>query len=207
MPSSSSRTRSALSPRRSSASPWPTRRATPRWSHTAPARPRTAPSPTLPWPPPPHRSRPDRCRARIASPSTTSCCASRPSWARYVTQGGMRFRLASELDSYPAPTRQHCQVEQTGGEQCEGARLRRPDRARGGVIDLKQVEALAVVAEGDARDRCVGNETDEAGIESRIRRCAQLETVSGAQSDRERRSAAIGEIPVHEADRPRAGRG
>jgi len=79
----------------------------------------------------------------------------------------MRFRLASELDSYPAPTRQHCQVEQTGGEQCEGARLRRPDRARGGVIDLKQVEALAVVAEGDARDRCVGNETDEAGIESR----------------------------------------
>ena len=36
-----------------------------------------APSPTSRWAPTPARSRPARCRARTASPSTTSCCASR----------------------------------------------------------------------------------------------------------------------------------
>jgi enolase len=50
-------------------------------SRTAPAKPRTPPSPTSPWPPPPPRSRPARCAAPIASPSTTSCCASRKHWA------------------------------------------------------------------------------------------------------------------------------
>jgi enolase len=50
-------------------------------SRTAPAKPRTPPSPTSPWPPPPPRSRPARCAAPIAWPSTTSCCASRKRWA------------------------------------------------------------------------------------------------------------------------------
>ena len=49
---------------------------------TAPARPRTPPSPTSPWPPTPARSRPARPAAPTASASTTSCCASRKSWAR-----------------------------------------------------------------------------------------------------------------------------
>ncbi len=43
--------------------------------------PKTAPLPTSPWAPTPDRSRPARCRARTAWPSTTSCCASRKTWA------------------------------------------------------------------------------------------------------------------------------
>jgi enolase len=39
-------------------------------------------SPTSRWRPPPRRSRPARCAAATASPSTTSCCASRKRWAR-----------------------------------------------------------------------------------------------------------------------------
>ena len=68
---------------------------TPRWSRIARARPRTAPSPTSPWPPPPRRSRPARCRARTASPSTTSCCASRRSWAsvRYAGREAFPVKL------------------------------------------------------------------------------------------------------------------
>src|SRR6185503_8176322 len=53
------------------------------------ARPRTRPSPTSPSPPTAARSRPVRCRAPIASPSTTSCSASRSSSApRRATQAG-----------------------------------------------------------------------------------------------------------------------
>ena len=55
--------------------------ATPRSSPTAPARPRTRPSPTSRSPPARARSRPAPPAARIASPSTTSCCASRRSSA------------------------------------------------------------------------------------------------------------------------------
>ena len=49
---------------------------------TAPARPKTPSSPTSPSPPTPARSRPVRPAAPIASPSTTSCSASRKSSAR-----------------------------------------------------------------------------------------------------------------------------
>jgi enolase len=45
------------------------------------ARPKTAPSPTSPWAPTPARSRPVRSAAATAWPSTTSCCASRKTWA------------------------------------------------------------------------------------------------------------------------------
>ena len=48
---------------------------------TAPARPRTPPLPTSWWPPTPARSRPALPAAPTAWPSTTSCCASRRSWA------------------------------------------------------------------------------------------------------------------------------
>lgn len=44
-------------------------------------RPRTSPSPTWRWPPAAGRSRRAPRRAPIAWPSTTSCCASRSSWA------------------------------------------------------------------------------------------------------------------------------
>ena len=49
---------------------------------TAPARPRTRPSPISPSPPIAARSRPARCRAPTGSPNTTSSSASRSSWAR-----------------------------------------------------------------------------------------------------------------------------
>src|SRR3990170_627728 len=48
---------------------------------TDPGRRRTPPSRTSRWPPTPARSRPDRLRGRIASPSTTNCCGSRRTWA------------------------------------------------------------------------------------------------------------------------------
>ena len=48
---------------------------------TAPARPRTRPSPTSRSPPTAARSRPARSPAPTAWRSTTSCCASRRSWA------------------------------------------------------------------------------------------------------------------------------
>lgn len=57
--------------------PWPTTPTTRRSFRTVPAKPKTPPSPTSRWPPPPPRSRPARCAAAIASPSTTSCCGSR----------------------------------------------------------------------------------------------------------------------------------
>ena len=60
----------------------PRRRLVARSSRTAPARPRTRPSPTSSWRPAPARSRPARRRAPSASPSTTGCCASRGSWRR-----------------------------------------------------------------------------------------------------------------------------
>ena len=47
-----------------------------------PARPRTSPSPTWPWPRTPGRSRPAPRPARTASPSTTSSCGSRRIWER-----------------------------------------------------------------------------------------------------------------------------
>jgi enolase len=73
------------------------RRTMPPSSRIARARPRTPPSPTLPWRPLRRRSRPDRCHARIASPSTTSCCASRSSWAASrVMPGATRSRSCSE---------------------------------------------------------------------------------------------------------------
>ena len=59
----------------------PSRRARPRSSAIAPARPRTRPSPTSPWPPTPARSRPARPAGPTASPSTTSSCGSRKSSA------------------------------------------------------------------------------------------------------------------------------
>ena len=49
---------------------------------TARARPRTPPSPTWPWPPAAARSRPARRPDRTGWPSTTGCCASRPTSAR-----------------------------------------------------------------------------------------------------------------------------
>jgi enolase len=52
---------------------WRTGPATPRSCRTAPARPRTRPSPTSPSPPIAGRSRPAASPAPIASPSTTSC--------------------------------------------------------------------------------------------------------------------------------------
>ena len=55
------------------------------------------PSPTSRWRPRPRRSRPARCRARIASPSTTSCCASRRrSAASRATPAATRFRSRFE---------------------------------------------------------------------------------------------------------------
>jgi hypothetical protein len=53
------------------------RRSTPRSSRIVRAKPKTPPSPTSRWPPRQRRSRPVRCAAAIAWPSTTSCCASR----------------------------------------------------------------------------------------------------------------------------------
>ena len=58
------------------------RPATRRWCRTARARPKTRSSPTWWWPPAPGRSRPVRPAAPTASASTTSCCASKRSWAR-----------------------------------------------------------------------------------------------------------------------------
>ena len=49
---------------------------------TAPARPKIRSSRTSRWPPTRARSRPARPAAPIASPSTTSCCASKSAWAR-----------------------------------------------------------------------------------------------------------------------------
>ena len=48
-----------------------------RWSRTARARPKIRSSPIWPWPPTRARSRPARPAAPTASPSTTSCCASK----------------------------------------------------------------------------------------------------------------------------------
>ena len=50
-----------------------------------------APSPTSRWRPRPRRSRPARCRARTAWPSTTSCCASRRSSAQVRYAGRDAF--------------------------------------------------------------------------------------------------------------------
>ena len=72
------------------------------------ARPRTASSPTSRWAPTPGRSRPARCRAPTASPSTTSSCASRRTWAtrratpaatRSSTSGGSRRPCARSRSS------------------------------------------------------------------------------------------------------------
>ena len=69
------------------------RPATRRSSRIARARPRTARSPTSPSPHAPRRSRPARSAAPTASPSTTSCCASRPNSAvDATTPAGMRSR-------------------------------------------------------------------------------------------------------------------
>ena len=71
------------------------RAATARSCRTARARPRTRRSPTSPSPPTAGRSRPARCRAPTASPSTTSCCASRRSsapQARYAGTSILRGR-------------------------------------------------------------------------------------------------------------------
>ena len=61
---SSSSTRSARSPRRSTPSRWRRRPAIAASSRTGRARPKTRPSPTSPWPPAPGRSRPARPVAR-----------------------------------------------------------------------------------------------------------------------------------------------
>ena len=67
-------------------SPWLIVPAMPPWFRTARVKPKTPPSLTSPWLPPPPRSRPARCAAAIAWPSTTSCCASRkPSAPARVT--------------------------------------------------------------------------------------------------------------------------
>ena len=74
------------------------RPATRRSSRIAPARPRTRPSPTSRSAPPPARSRPDRPAAAIASPSTTSCCASKKSsGARPGTPDGSGPTAASAV--------------------------------------------------------------------------------------------------------------
>ena len=54
----------------------------------SPARPRTPPSPTWPWPPDAVRSRPARRPAPTAWRSTTGCCASSPTWTRRRRTGG-----------------------------------------------------------------------------------------------------------------------
>ena len=86
--SSSSSTRSARSARRWTPSRWPRAPAGPPCARTAPARPRTRRSPTSPWPPTPARSRAAPRRAPTASPSTTSCCASRRCSATWPTTRG-----------------------------------------------------------------------------------------------------------------------
>ena len=50
-------------------------------SATAPAKPRIRPSPTLPWPRTPARSRPAPRAAQIGFANTISCCGSRRNWA------------------------------------------------------------------------------------------------------------------------------
>ena len=105
------------------------RAATPPWSRTAPARPRTAPSPTSPSRPRRRRSRPARCPARIASRSTTSCCASRPSSARRARYAGRDARFPSSC------------------EQAQSARRMPASRRRDRLAPMKWLAAvLAVVA-------------------------------------------------------------
>ena len=80
-------------------------RASPRWSRIARARPRTPRSRISRWRRVRARSRPARCAAPIASASTTSCCASRPSSAiARATRGGTRLAGAAGCES-PGPHR------------------------------------------------------------------------------------------------------
>ena len=79
--------------------------ATPRSSRTAPARPRTRPSPTSRSPPIAARSRPARSRVPIAWPSTINCCGSSRSWATVPsTPGGRGWRAAEAEGRAWSPT-------------------------------------------------------------------------------------------------------
>ena len=71
-------------------------------SHS-PGRPRMRRLPTSPSPAPPPRSRPARCRVLTAWPSTTNCCASRPSSATCATPDARHSPSSSEPEGLRAP--------------------------------------------------------------------------------------------------------